>query len=60
MSLSSRVPQDLLKELDQRFPSQCPDINDSERQIWINKGKREVVEFLKLVYEEQNENILQE
>lgn len=60
MSLSSRVPEDLLKELDERFPDKCPDINDSDRKIWIDKGKREVIEFLKFVFEEQNENILQE
>lgn len=60
MSLAARIPLDLLTELDQRFPDQCPSINDSDRQVWINKGKREAVEFLKRVYGEQNENILKE
>lgn len=60
MSLSTRVPEDLLNELDRRFPDKCPDIRDSEREIWIKKGERRLVEFLKVVFEEQNENILKE
>lgn len=60
MSLAARVPQDLLTELDQRFPDKCPSIHDTDRQVWINKGKREAVEFLQMVFEEQNENILKE
>lgn len=60
MGLSSRVPEDLLKELDERFPPKCPDIKDSEREIFTYKGMRDMVEFLKMVFEEQNENILKE
>jgi hypothetical protein len=60
MGLSTRVPEDLLKELDEKFPDKCPDVSDSDRQIWINKGKREFVEFLKFIFEEQNANIMKE
>lgn len=60
MRLTSRVPKDLLDELDERFPDQCPSIQDSEREIWIKTGRREVVKMLIKQFELQNENVLDE
>lgn len=52
------IPEDLLEALDKRFPERCPDPKANDRDIWREVGKREVVRFLKRVFEEQNENIL--
>jgi hypothetical protein len=52
------IPEDLLEALEKRFPDRCPDPQWSERRIWIEVGKREVVKFLKRTFAEQNENIL--
>ena len=34
------VPKDLVEFLDKLFPARSPRINDPERQIWIDAGKR--------------------
>lgn len=52
------IPQDLLEELDKRFPERCPEPSWSEREIWMRTGERRVVRFLKHVFEQQNSNIL--
>jgi hypothetical protein len=38
--------EDLLKDLEERFPARCPDITMSDREIWMYAGKRAVVEHL--------------
>lgn len=40
------VPKELAEHLDRAFPSKCPDIKDSERLIWMNAGRRAVVEYV--------------
>lgn len=52
------LSEELIEALDKRFPERCPSPEWSERKIWMEVGKREVVRFLKRVYAEQNENIL--
>ena len=52
------VPEALLRELDRRFPERCPDPKDSDREIWIEVGRRQVVRFLLKQFEIQNQNIL--
>jgi hypothetical protein len=52
------VPQELLQELDRRFPDQCPDPSMSDRDIWIAVGARKVVNLLKREFDRQNDNIL--
>ena len=52
------LSKDLIDALDARFPVRMADPKDSEREIWIKVGQRNVVEFLKDVYEEQHTTIL--
>lgn len=52
------LDKELIEALDERFPSRCPKVTDSDRDIWINVGKRQVVEFLIEQYERQQEKIL--
>lgn len=58
MSDTPKIPKDLLDYLEQQFPERCPDPKWDDRKIWREVGKREVVRFLKRLYDEQNENIL--
>lgn len=44
-----RLPElslDLIDELDKTFPLMLPSIHQSEREIWLEVGKRSVVEYL--------------
>lgn len=48
------IPEALVLTLDQTFPLVCPSLDDSERQIFLMAGQRQVVEFLKLRLAEQD------
>jgi hypothetical protein len=50
------IPEDLLKDLEARFPARCPKIDETDRQIWIYAGQRSVVEFLRKAHERQIES----
>lgn len=50
------IPEDLVEDLDARFPHRCPGIHDSERAIWIYAGQRQMVEFLKETHRRQIED----
>ncbi len=53
-----RIPEDLITELNRRFPEACADLEWDHKQIWWFSGQRAVVRFLNQVYIEQNENPL--
>ena len=48
---------DLVKELDTDIPERCPGVKDSEREIWIYAGKRELVRHLLMRLEEPAKEI---
>jgi len=50
------VHEDLVKDLEDRFPDRCPGIEWSDRQIWFYAGQRAVVEFLKKALQRQIES----
>lgn len=52
------VPSDLLKELNSRYPDRCPGVLDTDREIWMNAGRRSVVQLLTQKFEEQNTSVL--
>tara|TARA_Y100000996_G_C22400267_1_gene592848 strand:+ start:644 stop:847 length:204 start_codon:yes stop_codon:yes gene_type:complete len=52
------LSKDLIDVLDERFPSRCPDPKDNDRDIWIKTGRRQVVEFLIDVYDEQHTTLI--
>lgn len=54
-TLKAPIPEELALELDKRFPSKCPSITMSDREIWFYAGKRAVVEFLLEHLKRQNE-----
>jgi len=49
------IDEALLKKLDQVIPEKCPDLDDSDRLIWMMVGQRSVVRMLRSVYLEQQE-----
>ena len=53
----SQTVEEFIEALDHIIPHCHPRVTDSERQIWINVGKRELVSILvqqlKELYEEQ-------
>lgn len=52
------LDEELIKALEERFPSRCPKLTDSDREIWCYVGQRKVVEFLRDQYERQQENTI--
>lgn len=49
------IDQPLLKKLEETYPEMCPDINASDREIWMYVGSRSVVRMLRAVYLEQQQ-----
>lgn len=54
------IPKDLLDALDKRFPERCPDPSWSDREVWVRVGERQVVRFLKRMFDQQNENVVRD
>jgi hypothetical protein len=52
------ISEHLIKELNIRFPEQCPDASWTERDIWMSVGRRQVVRFLNAEFKRQNDSIL--
>jgi hypothetical protein len=50
------IPEALLTALDKAFPLTCPNLNDSERTIFVQVGHRQVIEFLRIKLAEQDES----
>lgn len=47
------LTKELIEGLEDLFPERCPKVTDSERDIWMYSGKRELVLILKYAYERQ-------
>lgn len=45
----------LIKKLEATIPERCPDLIDSDREIWVYAGQRQVVRMLRAVYLEQQD-----
>ncbi|WP_316172979.1 hypothetical protein [Bradyrhizobium sp. SZCCHNRI2049] len=52
------VRQELLDYLQRLFPDRLPELSDTDRAIWFNRGAAEVVRHLVVLHERQSENIL--
>lgn len=53
-----RVSKELVERLEELFPDRCPTVKDSDRTIWINVGRADVVRFLRMKYEEDVGDVL--
>lgn len=48
----------LIKELNARFPEQCPDLDWEMKTVWYASGQRSVIRLLNTIYQEQQETLL--
>lgn len=51
----SPIPKDLLEDLKRLFPNRWPKEKEDERRIWMNAGKQELIEFIQLQYNLQQQ-----
>tara|TARA_Y100000296_G_scaffold67261_1_gene79803 strand:+ start:248 stop:427 length:180 start_codon:yes stop_codon:yes gene_type:complete len=42
------IPPGLIKDLEELFPNKCPDLKDTDREVWFKSGQASVIEFLKM------------
>jgi len=49
------ISEDLLKELNNRFPEQCAELSWDTKQVWYAAGQRSVIRLLLQVSKEQRE-----
>lgn len=59
MSRLPVVDEDLLDYLERMFPDRCPKLEDDQNTVWFKAGAASVARHLRAVYEQQNENILE-
>ncbi len=43
------IPPGLIEALERRFPSRCPEIDHSERVIFFNAGRCDLIAWLKMI-----------
>jgi hypothetical protein len=53
-----QVRKETLDYLKQLFPDRLPELADTDRQIWFNRGAAEVIRHLQHLYDQQQTNIL--
>lgn len=60
MSESKLPPLDkeLVDRLNVLYPERCPSVKDSDRDIWVYAGKRELVRWINEQYRRQQESDL--
>jgi len=47
------VSKELIKELEERYPEKSPARDESIEQLMWRGGERSVIDFLKMIYEDQ-------
>tara|TARA_Y100001938_G_C7915376_1_gene341699 strand:- start:47 stop:253 length:207 start_codon:yes stop_codon:yes gene_type:complete len=52
------ISEALLKELNNRFPEACPELDWDEKTVWYATGQRSVIRLLNTIFEEQQQNLL--
>ena len=50
------IPEDIVLALEEMYKDRCPDIHESERQIFMNAGAVSVVRFLRSEFNRQNKS----
>lgn len=58
MDIIARIPQDLLEELEERFPERTPTLHQSIDEIRFQSGQRDVIRFLRDQFNRQNEAVI--
>jgi hypothetical protein len=50
-----QIPEDLLMELNDRWPEVCADLGWDENTVWYVSGQRSIIRFLNQIFKEQRE-----
>lgn len=49
------IPRGIVEWLEKLFPDCCPDLSDSEREVWAAVGAARVVRRVRSAFNEQND-----
>lgn len=49
---------DLIRSLDERYPHRCPTLTQTEREMYLYAGKRELIDNLLLTLKRTEKNVL--
>lgn len=52
------IDERLVNALREKFPDKCPDLHTPDSAVWFNAGRADVVRWLALKLEEQNQQNL--
>jgi hypothetical protein len=52
------ITDELLDYLSRLYPDKCPEPLQTERDIWMNRGAAGVVRHLRMLHQDQHENML--
>ena len=53
------ISEAVVKRLEELFPDKCPDLTNSEKDVWFKSGQVSVIRFLRQTYNDQlQQNIL--
>ena len=53
------ISEAMIKRLEQLYPAKCPDLTNSEKDVWFKSGQVSVIRFLRQTYNEQlQQNII--
>ena len=52
------ISKEQIEALSKLIPNKCPDLLETDREVWYNAGRRSVVDLLQEIFAIQNENIL--
>lgn len=59
MEVLPNTIKELIDQLDNSYPERCPDLQQSEREIWMYAGSRQLVKHLIRLQRESEQNILE-
>ncbi|WP_067516889.1 hypothetical protein [Endozoicomonas ascidiicola] len=54
------IPKALLTALRTRFPLRNPQVTVSERELWMEVGKQDLLEFLEFHLQKQQDNVMKD
>lgn len=60
-AVESKIPyveRTFLEYLERLYPDKAPEVHETDREIWLNRGAVGVVRHLRRLYQEQTENML--
>ena len=53
------ISEAMINRLEQLYPDKCPDLTNSEKDVWFKSGQVSVIRFLRQTYNDQlQQNIL--